>query len=292
MQQRSPHPNRRDVIQTAIATAAATGLATRSAAEENAETTSFIDTNVHLFHWPFRRLPLDASDRLVDKLRDLGIGRAWAGSFEGLLHRDLAAVNDRLVAACGVYPELVPIGTINVNLPGWEDDLDQCLQRHRMPAVRLFPNYHGYDLNDARFGDLLRRASKAGCLVQIAVAMEDTRTQHPLVRVEDVDSGPLKDWLAKVPDVRVQLLGHRLRGNALKHLAPLESVLFDTARVDGTDSIAHLLDSVGTDRVMYGSHSPFLIPEAALIRVYESRLDDAAVLSVMKTTAERFVPAS
>ncbi len=287
MQHDSTVPNRREVIQTGIATAVVAGLVTQTeAAGESHPDASFVDTNVSLLRWPFRRLPLDETEKLVVKLRQLSIGRAWAGSFEGVLHRDLAGVNARLAAECSSYPELIPVGTVNVNLPGWEDDLEQCISRHRMPAVRLYPNYHGYELADPRLGDLLRRVSKAGRLVQIAVALEDTRTQHPLVRVDDVNTAPLASWLRKVPDVRVQLLGHRLRGKVLEQLAPIEQVLLDTSRVDGTDSIARLVETVGADRVMYGSHAPFLIPEAALIRVYESRLEDPALLAVMKTTAE------
>ncbi len=287
MQPETTSPNRREVMQTGIATAVAAGLVTQTAADEASKPdTRFVDTNVSLFEWPFRRLPLDETAKLVAKLRGLGIGRAWAGSFEALLHRDLAGVNARLAEACSPHPELIPVGTVNVTLPGWEDDLEQCLERHRMPAVRLYPNYHRYDLADPRCGDLLRRVSKAGRLLQIAVALEDTRTQHPLVRADDVDTAPLASWLGKLADVRVQLLGHRLRGRALQQLTAIDRVLLDTSRVDGTDSIRKLIETVGPDRVMYGSHAPFLIPEAALIRVYESQLDDSTLLAVMKTTAE------
>lgn len=293
MQTDQTSPNRRTAIQTAITTAAVAGLATQDSAQGAAQDdTLFVDTNVSLFRWPFRRLPLDDRAKLVGKLRELGIGRAWAGNFEAVLHRDLSAVNDRLAEVCTSYPELVPVGMVHLTLPGWENDFERCIGAHDMPIVRLYPGYHGYDLTDARFGDLLRRASKAERLVQITVSLEDTRTQHPNIRIDDVDVAPLADWLKKIPDVRVQLLGHRLRGAALERLASIDRVLLDTARVDGTDSIARLVDAVGPSRVMYGSHSPFLIPEAALIRVYESRLDDPTSLAVMKTTAESIVAAS
>src|ERR1051325_7891142 len=55
-----------------------------------------IDTNVHLFDWPFRRLKYAETKALVAKLRRHRIRQAWAGSFEGLLHKNLDGVNARL----------------------------------------------------------------------------------------------------------------------------------------------------------------------------------------------------
>jgi len=284
--------HRRDLLNTALTVGAASVLGCESvqAADPPASPTAVVDTNISLFQWPFRRLPLDDPETLLTKLRSLGITEAWAGSFEGLLHRDIAGVNHRLAETCALHPELVPVGSVNPELPGWEDDLQTCIDQHHMPGVRLHPNYHGYTLADPRFSELLKIATSAGRFIQIAATMEDTRTQHPMMQVANVDLTPLLALMRENAAATVQILNDRPRGPLLEQLAQTSGVFFDTSRVDGTDGITQLLRSVPPGRVMFGTHAPFLIPEAGLIRTYESDLREDELQSLMWATAQTVNP--
>jgi predicted TIM-barrel fold metal-dependent hydrolase len=276
---------RRELLHTAFLAGAAAALAGEVAADDDSFA-GIIDSNVNLFHWPFRRLPLDEPGQLVAKLRSLGVTTAFAGTFEGLLHRDLSGANARLAEGCSAFPELVAIGSINPALPGWEDDLHRCATVHGMPGIRLHPNYHGYTLDEACFPRLIDEAAKAGLFVQLAVAMEDTRTQSTLAAVPDVDLAALPAILDRAKTARLQLLNYKPRGPLLPTLIALPNLLFDTALADGTDAVASLMTAAGPGRVLFGSHAPFLIPEAALIRVHESGLDHARLLPLLRNNAE------
>ena len=283
---------RREILKMAATAGAASVLVSRSAETSAAPEPSMktIDSNVSLFQWPFRRLPLDELDDLVNKLRALSITQAWAGSFEGVLHRDIGSVNQRLADACRRHPELVPIGSVNPKLPDWTEDLRRCIERHHMPGVRLHPNYHQYELDDPNCVRLLEIAVRAGRFVQIAAAMEDTRTQHHQVRVPDVELAPLVDVLQRLPQAKVQILNYRPRGPLIEKLAKFSSVYFDTARVEGTDGVPTLVQQLPPGRVVFGTHAPFLIPEAALIRLHESSgLDESALRSVLSRNAEHMM---
>jgi predicted TIM-barrel fold metal-dependent hydrolase len=284
--------HRRELFSRAVTLGGATLLshASELAAGDAAQPYRIIDTNVSLFQWPFRRLPLDSTERLVEKLRQLGIDQAWAGSFEGVLHRDTTSVNERLVQACSEYDELVPIGSINPALPGWEKDVELCAGKHKMPGIRIHPNYHGYKLDDPRCIRLVQQATSAGRFVQIAAKLEDSRTQHPLVQVAAVDLTALPKLVDKCSNAKLQILNDRPNVRVLDQLAKADGVFFDVSCVDGTVGIPKLLRSFSSDRVLFGSHAPFLIPEAALIRVNESNLNADQLQSLMWANAQKLVP--
>ena len=73
--------NRRQLLNIAATAGVASVLAADSAqtAERESTVIEIVDTNVSLFQWPFRRLPLDDTTVLVKKLRSLGIAEAWVG---------------------------------------------------------------------------------------------------------------------------------------------------------------------------------------------------------------------
>lgn len=289
--------NRRDLIGGALIGAAAASVS--HAAPQSQQTVGgypsrpwkLIDTNISLFQWPFRRLPYDTTEQLVGKLDALGVWQAWAGSFEGLLHRDVRGVNQRLAEACHSERRgrLIPFGSVNLDLPGWEEDVRRCHEQHRMPGVRIHPGYHGYTLDDSRFSRLLEIAAERRLLVQLSVSMEDRRTQHPKMQVPDVDLGPLPDVMQKVPGVKVLLLNYKPTASTLSRLANAADVYLDIARVEGTNGVSRLIHGISEDRVVFGSHAPFLIYESALIKVYESELTESASLALFEQNASRLI---
>lgn len=268
---------RRTFLQSASVLAAATAAAPW-AYTETAPATTLIDTNVWLGEWPVRRSWAQSPQQLVAKLRQQGVTSAWAGSFEGALHTDLAGLNQRLADACAREGGnlLVPMGTINPLFPDWEEDIRRCHEVHRMTGIRLFPNYHNYTLDDPRFVRLVDLATQRGLLVQIAATIEDDRSQSPDLMSAPVQLAPLADVVEKNRAARVLVLNATSRtlaaSNALAKRLSAAGVFFEIATLEGAAGIENLLRTIPGLRLAFGSHTPYFYFEAALLKLQESAL--------------------
>ena len=250
-----------------------------------------IDTNVNLFRWPFRRVVGDDPAELVARLGKKGVTQAWAGSFEGLLCRDVASVNARLATACHKHGAnfLIPFGCINLKLPDWEEDLRRCHENHHMVGIRLNPNYHGYGLGDPAFAKLLSMAADRKIIVQIALSMEDPRTQFPLMPVPPVDPTPLADLIPRMPQLNLVLLNAGYWGGArtpgVRAITKAGNAYFDIAMNEGVGGLERLIAETSPSRVVFGSHYPFFYFESALLKVRSAGLPRDQELAVYEGNA-------
>ena len=254
-----------------------------------------IDTNVHLFRWPFRRLIGDDPADLVARLRSKGVTQVWAGSFEALLCRDISGVNIRLAAACRQQGAnfLLPFGCVNPKFPDWEEELRRCYEDHHMPGIRLYPNYHGYTLAEPDFARLLTMAAERKLIVQIALLMEDPRTQFPLMQVPTVDPSPLADLIPHLPHLRLMLLN---AGAWTMNATPTaqkilnaQNVYVDIATNEGVGGLARLIAATSPDRVFFGSHYPFFYFESAVLKVRSAGLPRDQEQALYDGNARRLV---
>lgn len=254
------------------------------------------DVNVYLGRWPFRRLPCESAGALAARLRHGGVRRAWVGSLDGLFNRDVGEVNRRLVEECRQADRdlLMPFGTVNPSLPDWERDVAQCKSTLGCGGIRLHPAYHGYQLGDAVFKELLGLADRIGLIVQIVVAMEDERTQQAALRTPTVDCKPLVALAARHPQLPMILLNafRKLPHEEAATLANAGNVHFDTANLEGVDRLAALADKVGVDRIVAGSFFPLFYLEAMQLKLRETKLPHAVLERISTSNAQRLLKAS
>ena len=282
--------------------AAGAGAPAPSAATRGAHEGLVVDTNVHLFQWPFRALKYATAEALVAKLRRHGVREAWTGSYEALFHKNIDRVNARLAEACGRKGEgfLVPFGTVRPGWPDWEEDLRRCEEVYGMPGIRLYPGYQNYTLDSPAFSELVQGATERGLLIQIAVDQEDERMQHPRVEIPAVDVTPLPAVLEAAPGAKVQLLNafRHVRGERLRLMIEATNVAFDTANLDGAGALERIMagthwyfdgTALSSDRLMVGSHMPFRPLESVLFQFIESGLTEEDAGAIMAGNAERLL---
>jgi predicted TIM-barrel fold metal-dependent hydrolase len=160
-----------------------------------------------------------------------------------------------------------------------------------MPGIRLHPNYHGYTLADPVFADLLRAARQSNLIVQLALALEDERQQHPLMRVAPVDPAPLPKLVRAVPGLKLVVLnrGRNPEGEALAELAAAGDVSFDLAMIEGAGCARALISAVNPKRVVFGSHFPFQYFEAAMLKLKESAVEGDERAAILSGNAARLL---
>jgi predicted TIM-barrel fold metal-dependent hydrolase len=267
------------------------------------------DTNIHLFQWPFRHLKYGKTDALVAKLQRHNVGQAWAGSYEALLFKDMAGVNERLAEECAARGGglLIPVGGINPLLPGWDEHMRRCQEVHGMRVIRLHPAYQGYTLGEPVFARMLEAAADRRLIVQIALLMEDIRVQLPLFPAPLVNPGPLVPLLTKLPHAQVQLL-HGFAGMRLprsRALFDLPNVTVDISGIEGTGALGALLagnlpsdwfggfvrggPKLPVERLLFGSHAPYFPIENALLKCFESPLSRPQMQAIFAGNASRLL---
>jgi uncharacterized protein len=303
--------NRRDFLKTSALSIAAISASVEAklhaqnvganSPPSNSSGIGLVDTNVHLFEWPFRRLKYARTAALAEKLRHHGVQQAWAGTFEGIFFKDLSAANARLAEECrregnGMF---VAIGSVNPMWPDWSDDVRRCHEVHRMPGIRLLPGYHGYALDHPEFAKLLRLATERGLLVQISLGLEDPRVQHPQIQAPVANPLPLVGLLKELPNARVQLLNswQWTRQPAARALLGMTNVSHDISELEGVAAVRRMLDGrhwyfggqVALERLLFGSHAPYFPIEATLIRMFESPLSLPQMQAIMETNAKRLI---
>ncbi len=301
--------DRRSFVKASLLPAAfpiASGLATTALGSEPAPAPvtagpDIVDCNVHLFDWPFRKLKYARTEPLIAKLRKHRITRAWAGSFEAVLHKQLDAVNRRLAEECRTRGggALAPFGSVNPVWPDWEEDLRRCHEQYQMPGLRLYPAYHGYTLDHPQFMRLLDVAATRGLVIQIAMRMEDERVHHAATDVPEVSASPLPDALMKVPNAKVVLINSAgpLLGSSVTALVRDTQVSFDIAATEGNGGVGRLINgtnpsyrgAIPVERLVFGSHAPFFPCESALMKLFESPLNLEQLQRVMSANARRLI---
>lgn len=183
---------------------------------------------------------------------------------------------------------MLPAGTLHPRLPAWRDDLRRCREEHVMKVIRLHPNYHGYTLDEPLFAEMLDAIIEAGLAIQLVAQMEDTRTQHPLVQAAPVDLKPLPDLLAARPKARVMVLNSNA-AMITTALRGCDSLWLDCAMIEGVGGLENTLKAWPLEKLCLGTHAPFFYPESSLLKLVESELSDAQMVSITVGNAKAFL---
>lgn len=230
------------------------------------------DAHLSIGAWPFRSHATRTAAQLVARLDALGIGGGLCGSLHGVFYRDSQRANEDLLAELEPFRDrLVPAATINPTYARWEAELDACAAAG-CRAVRLYPNYHDYQLGDRLGQQAIAAAAERGLVLCFVQRHEDRRQKHRLDPADDLNLAELAAALDPQPAAKVAIL------NGLGYLGtPFVTepkwrerrLVLDLSREDGVlrKSIPALLDAVGAEQLTMGTGLPLRGPQNALLKL-------------------------
>ena len=227
-----------------------------------------IDVNTYIGHWAFRQVPQHTAEALVRRLDVHGINRAVVASTHGILYKNVHPANEELSAQTGPYRDrLIPFATLNPTFPGWREDLRRCAQDLDLRGIRLYPQYHGYNLTDEAGLALVDAATELGWAVQVPMRVVDRRQRHAWDLAQDIRPGEFEKAFTMRPQARWMVL-NGLGFDGIR-LAAGAQVLIEISRMTSVlqQNIPALIETSGAGHLAFGTGMPFKVPEPALLKL-------------------------
>ena len=231
-----------------------------------------IDVNAFLGAYPYARVPGTSPDRLARALDRVGIDEAWVSHLPSLVWRQPMEGNAWLYDAAARERRLRPVPAVHPGLAGWKSALSEAAQR-RAPAVRCDPLHYGIDPAGPEVQELAAACGAARVPLMMAVRLEDARQRHPNDRAGELPAAAVRALIRCDRAVRL-VITHADRGFIEEvHFGstPEEAarIWWDISWVWGPpeDHLATLLDTIGSERFVFGTGQPLRIPENAIAKL-------------------------
>lgn len=230
------------------------------------------DVNAFLGAFPWRNVPGTTPEALVRAMDRAEIGEAWVTHLPSLFWRDPAAGNAWLLETARAHPRLKPVPAVHPGLAQWEQVVADAVNA-RAPAVRCDPTFFGLDPAGGEMRVLAAACGAARIPLCLAVRLEDARQRHPNDRVPELPAAAVRALIRSDADLRL-LVTHADRGFVEEvHFGstPDEArrIWWDISWVWGPpeDHLATLVDTIGVERLVFGTGQPLRIPESSVAKL-------------------------
>ncbi|MGV3640639.1 MAG: amidohydrolase family protein [Adhaeribacter sp.] len=247
-----------------------------------------IDINAYVGHWPFQQLQYNTCEKLLKRMNQFGVDVSVISNLNGIFYKNTQSANEELHEEIRsnkrFRDRFIPMAVINPIYAGWREDFDTCIAKMGMKGLRLYPQYHDYEVTDPACIELVKRARDKGVPVGLALRMVDSR-QRSWMDIDYVVGTPKPEWnlknylplIRQVPDAKyiIHNLANAARLNeAETELVKKTDLLIDTSGRAITDMGAELV-KYGQEKFAFGTHSPILDYVSAQLRIESLRPGEA-----------------
>lgn len=232
------------------------------------------DVNTLFGAYPAQR-PDSSPEALVGTMQAQGVAWCLTLSTWGLFHHD-AEGNAETLRACRAHDHLIPVATLNPSsywgLPG----VIEQATNEPFELFRFFPHRQNWPLDFAPFADVLARLAMLPRMpIMVSVA-------------EPGDATVLSRVAADYPHpVILEGVSPQTLAEAISVMRQRPQFLVETHALHAPGALPLLRDTVGIDRVLFGSDAPGLSLGAALRSVQGADLSEDEKNAVLAGNAQR-----
>jgi len=245
--------------------------------------------DINAWTGPWNTLPIQGDVESVrSTLLQSGVDRICLAPLDAAWCPNQQQYNHLVYDAADRYEEIVPVPVIDPTLPTWQDALSEALRRPDVSMIKLLPAYAPYSLELA--DELCTELSKLQIVVLVQTRIDDSRHQHPLAIVCDIAISEIAELAERHPDLTVIAGGATTSAirSETDRLRSQANFYADVSQADGMESLAMLVDSGLSEKLLFGTHAPLFVPLAGLARVIID-IDDEPAAAILGKNAARIL---
>ena len=248
------------------------------------------DVNCLLGHWPFRKISKNTFDHLKHVHKENDIAYGYVSSINSIFYNDPFEGDTELhdVIKDSPYKHIL---TVNPLLPGFKDDIESGMKFFDIKGVRIYPGYHGYNLNNGYIKELCSILKYYGLPLFLSMRLEDERLDYiirpAILKMEEVGS-----FLSKNTDLKLLLLTFRNEElMQLKHvLLSHPDAYYDTSGLKNyLFAIEKSMSDFGRNRMVYGSQYPLFCLKSTYLLVEKAELDEMVKERILYKNAKNLI---
>lgn len=241
-----------------------------------------IDCSTWVGNWAFYYLRYGKLEILKERLEKYNISKAYVSPIEAILEQEPTRANNALFESIDKLNNIKnenpderyfsPVPIIDLSICNWQEMIDVFTKRNDVKIIKLLPNYHMYDLTEDALKMLVEYTLKYNFIISIQMKIEDTRGQHPLMKVPDVQIEKVVKVISNFPEQKF-IINNGYINDVDQVLYSFDNVYADISSVETQDILSTLSKRHGTKRLLFSTHSAFYYPEGNLFKLAYSTLN-------------------
>lgn len=253
------------------------------------------DINTTTGHWPFRQVPNQGIPELKRLLKNKGITGAAVVNTHGLFYQNCHDANIELAKTIDRHRDFFAgVAVLNPLYAAWERDLETCVRKLGLKALRLVPQYHNYKLDCPEVLAMVQKAASLKLPVFIPQRIVDVRGRYWMDTEQTINLGEVGALCHAAPKARVVFTEALVNPEELvdkRGKARYPNLYLETSRFRSAmgQQIQRMVKLIGYERVLFGSGAPFKEITPALLKLQHAALSSKEKNAVAYQNARRIL---